>query len=860
MSQAARTPPSSAKRDTARSSPAGPSVAPAASPPWDRAAQERSEVSAHLQDHLENDLDYQKVFLERRNALLGLITGTRGILYDLQKRRGGPFGVVQYPLASARNLGNGSSQRGDVKANGSTADLNGDRPVDVGRSGSGVVVDGVREPTSPRTPLEERGRGTPFSNRKRTSSVGSDSQRSYTSGRRAAQAAEEDGSLKVLRLGVKSAATRGNSNFMEAIEAKTAANLLQDKIADTLVYLEKLYNRTQDTSSKVLVTGDLNAGKSTFVNAVLRREVVPTDQQPCTAAFCEVVDAAQNDDIEEVHAIEDPTFYDRSDSHTFTRYDLRNLKDVVAENDDGVPQNDFELFRVYCHDKRDAKESLLKNGLVDISLIDSPGLNIDSMKTMSLFAQQEEIDVIIFMVHAENQFTLSGKEFLQTAGNEKGYIFVVVNRFDMIEKKERCRRDILEQIRRLSPRTYADASNLVHFVSAKNCLKESRETGRTPDDFANLERCLRGFILEKRLTSKLAPAKVYLRNLLNDLNEVAIYNHSLIESKYQDIASKIAAEAPTYKHLIDVKETVFDDIDKIIDSTSTLVKSHTRDTLLRFLDDIEYHAQEPAWRGFLSALYYAKDVRNHLYRLAMERVRSSERFGRFKTDECLNHVRERTKDCLAPPNGATNAVNVSQVWMEGMDIVAPGNDTTAPGPKKEHKEVSLEFGDFLDFQDRWEVAMGYLPGLGMVATGLVGYRSFAEGMFRMTGQIGVRNLSRLAFFGVALAGVGFFAFAVSDMRHVLSRKIARKVRKHLEDTEWAQFQVERLGRNVHRTLRLSIWDIQNRFFRRLEDAKNTRKTLEDERLEVDSAKSFWDDLGRRVSSSVEAVEEVDIES
>lgn len=150
------------------------------------------------------------------------------------------------------------------------------------------------------------------------------------------------------------------------------------------------------------MTGDLNAGKSTFVNAMLRREVVPDDQQPCTAVFVEVIDADQNDGIEEVHGIVNHSKYKRHDSSSFTRFDIRHLRKVVEENEPG-----YELLKVYCRDRRERQQSLLHNGVVDISLIDSPGLNIDSMKTTALFAQQEEIDVIVFVVNAENHFTLS---------------------------------------------------------------------------------------------------------------------------------------------------------------------------------------------------------------------------------------------------------------------------------------------------------------------------------------------------------------------------------------------------------------------------------------------------------------------
>src|SRR5256714_8090851 len=111
-------------------------------------------------------------------------------------------------------------------------------------------------------------------------------------------------------------------------------------------------------------------------------------------------------------------------------------------------------------------ESLLNNGVVNIALIDAPGLNSDSVKTTAVFARQEEIDVVVFVVSAANHFTLSAKEFIWQAAQEKAYIFMVVNGFDNIRDKERCQKMILEQVANLSPRTFKEASELVHFVSS----------------------------------------------------------------------------------------------------------------------------------------------------------------------------------------------------------------------------------------------------------------------------------------------------------------------------------------------------------------------------------------------------------
>lgn len=217
-------------------------------------------------------------------------------------------------------------------------------------------------------------------------------------------------------------------------------------IEESIDYCEKLKTRIQDKRSRVLVTGDVNAGKSTFVNTLLRRQVVPDDQEPCTCMFVEVIDSAQNNGIEQVHAVIDQD-YDPADDKTFKILPLAHLLDQVQDE-----QSIYNVLKVYCKDKR--QSSILHNGHIDISLIDSPGLNIDSMKTTSLFSKQQEIDVIVFVVNAENHFTLSGKEFLETATKEKAFVFIVVNRSDSIRRVERNQKEILEQIRTISPSTY----------------------------------------------------------------------------------------------------------------------------------------------------------------------------------------------------------------------------------------------------------------------------------------------------------------------------------------------------------------------------------------------------------------------
>lgn len=209
-------------------------------------------------------------------------------------------------------------------------------------------------------------------------------------------------SYRVFRIDLKPTGSRASSAAASHLDQSTNTTLLLQKMEDCLVHLDRLMQRVQDTRSKVLVTGDINCGKSTMINALLRREILPHDQQPCTAAFCEVMDAeTQNDAKEEVHAIVDPSSYDRHDDKTFSRFPLAQLMSVHQSNDQ------YQLWRIYVGRKRNDEINVLHNGLVDVTLIDSPGLNRDLSQTMAVFAQHEAIDAVIFVVNAENHFTLS---------------------------------------------------------------------------------------------------------------------------------------------------------------------------------------------------------------------------------------------------------------------------------------------------------------------------------------------------------------------------------------------------------------------------------------------------------------------
>ncbi|KAF5102804.1 hypothetical protein D0Z03_000358 [Geotrichum reessii] len=228
---------------------------------------------------------------------------------------------------------------------------------------------------------------------------------------------------------------------------------------------------------------------------------------------------------------------------------------------------------------------------------------MDSYQTTQVFSRQEEIDLVVFVVSAENHFTLSAKEFIWNAAHEKSLVFIVVNRFDNIRDKNRCRKMILDQVADLSPETHKDASDFIHFVSSSEIVKGlPDDDGDDPDDgpgdddrphpdFDQLEASLRDFVLEKRSLSKLAPAKTYLKNILKDLEMLSQVNISVAETEKEKILKDLDDLAPEFEKSVKQSLKVSEQSDQIIEEVSQKAYDFTKDHLC-FQNKIEYQARK----------------------------------------------------------------------------------------------------------------------------------------------------------------------------------------------------------------------------------------------------------------------------
>ena len=711
---------------------------------------------------------------------------------------------------------------------------------------------------------------------------------------------EENGSLlppssdfHVLRLDLKLGPTGASTSpafLVNQLEKSSIANLIEERINASVSHIDKLKTRVEDTSSKVLVTGDLNAGKSTLVNALLRREVLPVDQQPLTSMFCEVVDAADNDGVEEVHLVNENVLYKRTDESTFTRYSIAELEGLVVEH-----ENSQRIVKLYVNDTRAPSESLLHNGIADIALIDAPGLNRDSIQTTAVFARQEEIDVVVFVVSAENHFTLSAKEFLWQASNEKAYLFIVVNRFDQIKDKARCKRLVLEQIKQLSPRTFEDAEDLVHFVDSNSALHSSAVNG----SFEKLESDLRSFVLLKRSKSKLGPVTTYLDHLLSDVTLLSSSNAVLAESERDQARAALELARPVLESMKANRDGLEDGLETVEDDGASKAQTRTRGRLTEALDKVgaglpaDETIAMPAYPGLLNVLDYTRDVKKALLASLDLSVKLAEDEARLVTAAGVNRIGEMAETYL--PEGVERSRRVfmpSAMFTRSSkkgkrassgSLVVGGVHGLGIGLAQRPDMLDVTFADILDIQHRVSVhlkrsdessldssdaAAGALSiaslGLGALtlASGkAVGLRGAFEGLVRITDLFGNETARKWAAPVLGAFTIGLTVYFVLELPNSIPKNVGRRMKASLvrgeegeeEELKFVNAHCTRVGRETRKVLRLASWDLRERFRGAMEDRQREVKGKEEMERKAVGALEFFDNVANRVAGVSQVV-------
>lgn len=697
--------------------------------------------------------------------------------------------------------------------------------------------------------------------------------------------------FNVFKLDLKLGAL-SSEELINSLEKSSVASLIEEKILQTMKHLNSLRDRIDDTASKVLITGDLNSGKSTFCNALLRRNLLPTDQQPCTNVFCEIRDSNENEGVEEVHAVLLGKRYERTDQSTYEIHQLKDMEDLVYEVEK------YSLLKVFVADKRTMEHSLLRNGVVDISLIDAPGLNKDSYQTTQVFSRQEEIDLVVFVVSAENHFTLSAKEFISNAAHEKSLVFIVVNRFDQIKDKSRCMSRILNQVADLSPETHKDAREFVHFVSSGDVVDGIPVNGGggpdgDPDDgdgdnddpppdpegdnpdFDQLEASLRNFVLEKRAISKLKPAKTYLQNILRDLEMLADVNIKVTKSERDKLLEDLESLRPQFENTVNTSAKIGEKIDQDIEKLSDTIYNYTSEYLNKEINKSKDTALVP-YTSVFDSFSFAEQIRQAIIDNIQDAVHSCEEYARKETTKSVDVIKNlgimhvgdkpafkkvfREEAMFSKKRDDLARSIVCQLsFMDFFDLSMPHysiphlnflGGAEDEKPTTESKEIVPYFSTVNN-----ALTLASVVGGGQI----IRNSQWIKHGFDALGFVNYGVIKKLAVPVIVVATACGVAYIVSEIPNAVPKNLTKKINQEIQAMGYVHSNADRISKECRKVLRYPAQDVRSAFQTDIESQARKKDEYTQKAKEAGEGFKYFSKLYKDATSQREKVSQVVLE-
>ena len=192
------------------------------------------------------------------------------------------------------------------------------------------------------------------------------------------------------------------------------------------VPLEKLRDNVSEGLFSIVLVGEFSAGKSTFLNAMMHKRILPsfTSETTATVNFLRHTDQAPDGAVGRVY------FRDgrMEDLHDLERTTLERF--VSTNGDDG----DNTVAETIDHVDLFLDSAFLKNGVM---LVDSPGLN--GMRAYHRENTEQQIKAshaCIFMFRADQPGSKTEFDTLHQLKDQSNNIFFVMNKIDAVRSSE----------------------------------------------------------------------------------------------------------------------------------------------------------------------------------------------------------------------------------------------------------------------------------------------------------------------------------------------------------------------------------------------------------------------------------------
>ena len=317
--------------------------------------------------------------------------------------------------------------------------------------------------------------------------------------------------------------------------------------------INSIKSRLGDDVFRLVIVGEFSRGKSTFVNALLRRKILPASKKPTTAIISKIIygdnpkfqlnyklkNATQilsEDEFKKLTAPEDP---DESDRESVTEY-IKAQKFLES-----IDHAEISYPLEFCKD--------------GVEVVDTPGTNdLDKARLNVTYGYLKRADAVILMLSATQPLTQSEINFLNNKilGNTINDIFFVISHKDALISDFECKnvkKFITQNLKQNLPPN-VNLKNRIFLVSGLGALayhlnlrgenltmKQQWILPRNFDEtgFPALESALEKFLTEEKGVVRLQKYRREIIDVIGTIQHDISINIGIVTHSAEEIREKV---------------------------------------------------------------------------------------------------------------------------------------------------------------------------------------------------------------------------------------------------------------------------------------------------------------------------------
>lgn len=351
--------------------------------------------------------------------------------------------------------------------------------------------------------------------------------------------------------------------------------------------LKNVCQRLNDDHFNLVVVGMFSRGKSTFIDALLGRRILPTSKKPTTAVISRIIygdtprytlhfkdstiaDKTLNED--EFRSLTAPKSPDKTDKEQIKKV-LRQQDelDTIAEAEIAYPLH------------------LCKNG---VDLVDTPGMNdVNRTRIELTYRYLRQADAVIMLLAADQMLSVSEVDFLKERilSRQIKDVFYIINRKDALSGPEEESKVVTfahRNLKEIIPPELANELRIFLLSSYQALLFRRRENGDeltakqltkipvafSDTGFPEFEKSLSDFLIHEKGQSKLDSYRLQTRRQIDDMTAKIEDALGLLEHSLDEILEKSRELEPEFKQARTKSKSIIDDMQMNLECYTNYIK------------------------------------------------------------------------------------------------------------------------------------------------------------------------------------------------------------------------------------------------------------------------------------------------